>query len=117
VIIQSFDDEALKHLARDLPQVPRVWLVDAISGARIDSADKLRDIAQWASGVAPNKAVVQAHPDVVQLAHAAGLTVTAWTFAASTTTFPSVRDEMAKFLYDLGVDAVFTNNPDQFPRR
>jgi glycerophosphoryl diester phosphodiesterase len=117
VIIQSFDDEALKHLARDLPQVPRVWLVDAASGARIDSADKLREIARWASGVAPNKAVVQAHPEIVQWAHALGLTVTAWTFAASTTTFPSVRDEMAKFLYDLGVDAVFTNNPDQFPRR
>jgi glycerophosphoryl diester phosphodiesterase len=40
-----------------------------------------------------------------------------WTFRASTTTYPSVRDEMAKFLYELGVDAVFTDNPDQFPRR
>ena len=28
-----------------------------------------------------------------------------------------VREEMAKFLYDYGVDAVFTDNPDQFPRR
>jgi glycerophosphoryl diester phosphodiesterase len=24
---------------------------------------------------------------------------------------------MAKFLYDYGVDAVFTDNPDQFPRK
>jgi glycerophosphoryl diester phosphodiesterase len=24
---------------------------------------------------------------------------------------------MEKFLYELGVDAVFTDNPDQFPRR
>ena len=31
--------------------------------------------------------------------------------------YPSVRDEMAKFLYDYGVDALFTDNPDQFPRR
>jgi len=25
--------------------------------------------------------------------------------------------EMAHFLYDLGIDALFTNHPDQFPRR
>jgi glycerophosphoryl diester phosphodiesterase len=28
-----------------------------------------------------------------------------------------VREEMAHFLYRLGVDAVFTDNPDQFPRK
>ena len=33
------------------------------------------------------------------------------------TDFPSVRDEMQHFLYTLGIDALFTNNPDQFPRR
>lgn len=117
VIIQSFDDTTLKQLARDLPQVPRVFLVEPSGAARLDSPDKLREIASWASGVAPNKAIVDARPDVVKWAHAAGLTVTLWTFRSSTTTFPSVRDEMAKFLYDLDVDAVFTDNPDQFPRR
>jgi glycerophosphoryl diester phosphodiesterase len=29
----------------------------------------------------------------------------------------SVADEMRQFLYTLNVDAVFTNNPDQFPRK
>jgi glycerophosphoryl diester phosphodiesterase len=29
----------------------------------------------------------------------------------------TVKDEMADFLYRLGVDALFTDNPDQFPRR
>jgi glycerophosphoryl diester phosphodiesterase len=117
VIIQSFDDAALKQLARDLPQVPRVFLLDPQSAARVDAEPKLREIATWATGVAPNKAIVDAHPEVVQWAHAAGLTVTLWTFRSSTTTFPSVREEMTKFLYDIGVDAVFTDNPDQFPRR
>ncbi len=117
VIIQSFDDTTLKQLARDLPQVPRVFLVDPASAARLDSPGKLREIAAWASGVAPNKAIVESRPDVVKWAHDAGLTVTLWTFRSSTTTFPSVRDEMAKYLYDLNVDAVFTDNPDQFPRR
>jgi glycerophosphoryl diester phosphodiesterase len=44
--------------------------------------------------------------------------VTSWTFRADEKTeFPTVRDEMSHFLYDLGIDALFTNNPDQFPRR
>ena len=33
------------------------------------------------------------------------------------TAYPSVRDEMSHFLYTLGIDALFTNNPDQFPRQ
>jgi glycerophosphoryl diester phosphodiesterase len=27
-----------------------------------------------------------------------------------------VREEMNYYLYDLGVDALFTDNPDMFPR-
>jgi glycerophosphoryl diester phosphodiesterase len=53
----------------------------------------------------------------VKWAHAAGLTVTPWTFRSSSTgKYSTVRDEMAKFLYEYGVDALFTDNPDQFPR-
>jgi glycerophosphoryl diester phosphodiesterase len=117
VIIQSFDDATLKQLARDLPQVPRVFLVDAQAAARLDAADKVREIAGWSTGIAPAKAIIEAHPEIVQWAHSAGLTVTCWTFRASTTTYPTVRDEIAKFIDDLGVNAVFTDNPDQFPRR
>ena len=50
-------------------------------------------------------------------AHAAGLSVTPYTFrSAGQPAGRSVRDEMDTFLYTLGVDAVFTDNPDQFPR-
>ncbi len=117
VIIQSFDDAALRQLARDLPQVARVFLVEPRDAARLDAPEKLKEIAGWASGVAPNKTIVDSMPGLVKQAHDAGLTVTLWTFRASTTTFPSVREEMEKYLYTLGVDAVFTDNPDQFPRR
>ena len=52
------------------------------------------------------------------LAHAAGMTVTPYTFrSASTPGFPSVDAEMSHYLYTLGVDALFTDNPDRFPRR
>lgn len=118
VIIQSFDDTTIKLLAKDLSQVPRVFLVEARAIARVDSPAKLRDIAQWATGLGPNKGIIMDNPDVVKWAHAAGLTVTPWTFRSSNTgSFPSVRAEMEKFLYEYGVDAVFTDNPDQFPRR
>ena len=118
VIIQSFDEVTIKQLSTTLPRVPRVWLVEPRDAARLDSAAKMREIAAWATGVAPNKAIVSATPEVVSWAHQAGLTVTLWTFRASSIgTFASVRDEMSKFLYDYGADAVFTDNPDQFPRR
>ena len=118
VIIQSFDEPTVRALATVLPDVPRVYLVGPPDAAALDSADKVRAIAKWATGLGPNKAIVAARPELVQWAHAAGLTVTPWTFRSSNTgAFASVRDEMAKFLYDYGVDAVFTDNPDQFPRR
>jgi len=118
VIIQSFDDTTVKLLAKDLPQVPRVWLVDPQNAARIDTEAKVKEVAGWATGLGPNKMIVAARPELVKWAHAAGLTVTPWTFRSSNTgTFTSVREEMTKFLYEYGVDAVFTDNPDQFPRR
>lgn len=118
VIIQSFDDVTVKRLKDVVPQLPRVWLVDPPNAARIDSEEKVRQVAAWATGLGPNKAIVAARPELVKWAHAAGLTVTPWTFRSSNTgSFASVRDEMEKFLYEYGVDAVFTDNPDQFPRR
>ncbi|MGH8638430.1 MAG: glycerophosphodiester phosphodiesterase family protein [Burkholderiales bacterium] len=118
VIIQSFDDTTIKLLAKDLPTVPRVILVEPRDEARLDSAEKIREIAVWATGLGPNKAIVDKRPDLVKWAHAAGLTVTPWTFRSSSTgSYPNVREEMAKFLYEYGVDALFTDNPDQFPRR
>ena len=118
VIIQSFDEVTIKALARDLPQVPRAWLVEPRDAARLDSAEKLKAIASWTTGIAPNKAIVAARPEVVTWAHAAGLTVTLWTFRSSAVgSFPSVREEMEKFLYGYGADALFTDNPDQFPPR
>ena len=118
VIIQSFDEITIKQLAKDLPGVPRVILVDFRDAVRLDSQDKVREIAAWATGLGPNKLIVAQSPELVKWAHAARLTVTPWTFRSSNTgSYPSVRDEMARFLYEYGVDALFTDNPDQFPRR
>jgi glycerophosphoryl diester phosphodiesterase len=117
LIIQSFDDVTLKQLAKELPKVPRVYLLEPRAAGQVDAPEKLKAIAGWATGLGPNKIIVQQTPEIVAWAHAAGLTVTPWTFRASNTTFPSVKDEMAKYLYEYGVDALFTDNPDMFPRR
>ena len=36
--------------------------------------------------------------------------------AAGSGRFPSVSDEMRYYLSELDVDALFTDNPDRFPR-
>jgi glycerophosphoryl diester phosphodiesterase len=115
VIIQSFDEEAIRRVATELPTIPRILLTehaDDVSEAR------LRTIASFATGVGPEKQLIAARPDLVKTAHDFGLTVTSWTFRNDERTgYATVRDEMSHFLYDLGVDALFTNNPDLFPRR
>ena len=118
VIIQSFDEVTVRQLSKDLPAVPRVILVEVRDGIKLDTAEEIKAIASWATGLGPNKAIVEEIPQLVKWAHAAGLTVTPWTFrSASTGKYGSVRDEMSRFLYELDVDAVFTDNPDQFPRK
>ena len=115
VIIQSFDEAAIRRVAKELPTIPRVLLVEK----RGDVGEaRLREIRTFATGVAPEKSLVAEHPEMVRRAHALGLTVTCWTFRADeATAFASVREEMSKYLYDYGIDALFTNNPDRFPRR
>ena len=116
VIIQSFDESAIRRVAVELPTIPRVFLTskdEDVTEARI------RELATFATGIAPEKFVIARHPELVARAHAAHLTVTSWTFRADDKEmkYPSVKAEMSHFLYELGIDALFTNNPDQFPRR
>lgn len=115
IVIQSFDESAIRRVANELPTIPRVFLTSKDEDV---TAGRLRELSTFASGIAPEKVVIARHPEMVAAAHALGLTVTSWTFRADEKSgFPTVRDEMAHFLYDLGIDALFTNNPDQFPRR
>lgn len=107
VIIQSFDETAIRRVAKELPTIPRVLLVERRGDV---SEARLKEIKTFATGVAPERSLVAEHPEMVKQAHALGLTVTCWTFGPD-------QSEMSKWLYDYGIDALFTNNPDQFPRR
>jgi len=69
-------------------------------------------------GFGPAKQIVLKNPELVKWAHAEGLTVTPYTFRASDPgTFTDVTAEMSYYLNALGVDALFTDNPDRFPRK
>jgi len=115
VIIQSFDEEAVRRVATELPTIPRILLID--TGGDVSDAH-LREVAKFATGVGPAKSLIAARPALVIAAHDLGMTVTSWTFRADEkTSYPDVRAEMQHFLYDLGIDALFTNSPDQFPRQ
>jgi len=115
VIIQSFDEEAIRRVSVDLPTIPRVFLTSNDDDV---AEPRLRALAKFATGIAPEKVVIARHPEMVARAHAAGLTVTSWTFRSDEKTeHADVAAEMSHFLYDLGIDALFTNNPDLFPRR
>jgi glycerophosphoryl diester phosphodiesterase len=119
LVVQSFDEEAVRDLSRALPAVTRTFLIGGGPNVArwLASAATVKEMASFASDLGPAKGVLEKFPEVVGWAHAAGMTVTPYTFrSASTGRFPDVRAEMHHFLYVIGVDAVFTDNPDQFPR-
>ena len=122
LIIQSFDDEPLRELARRLPAFPRVLLIETKDGDRWLTEDGLKQAAAFATGIGPSKGLLDGKPEIVRQAHAAGLTVTPYTFTSRAYVTPNPRfktltEEMRYFLFDLDVDALFTDNPDQFPRQ
>jgi glycerophosphoryl diester phosphodiesterase len=120
LIVQSFDAQPLKDLTRQMRAVPRTFLIDNRDGARWLTDAGLTEIASFATGIGPAKALLDGHPEIVRAAHGKNLTVTPYTFttrsAAGSGRFASVSDEMRYFLNELDVDALFTDNPDRFPR-
>lgn len=116
VIIQSFSPESLRKLSGTLKtRLPLVLLVGDEGRARWLTATGLSEAKQFASGIGPAKGLVD--NSLVMEAHAQGLSVTPYTFRSSDTgRYKNVRDEMSYYLYSVGVDALFTDNPDLFPR-
>ncbi len=118
VVIQSFSAESLRILRHDLAtDLPLTFLISGPASDEWLTTEGLAEIGEFATGIGPTKSLLLEHPDAVDLAHQAGLTVIPWTFrGGSSGGFASVEEEMAHFLFELGVDGLFTNNPDLFPR-
>jgi glycerophosphoryl diester phosphodiesterase len=116
VILQTFGQASARTLAQIKIGVPVVLLLNRADG--FETAASLKAWKGMVQGFGPAKAIVLKNPDFVKWAHAEGMSVTPYTFRSSDTgSFKDVTAEMSHYLYTLGVDAVFTDNPDKFPRR
>lgn len=106
--IQSFDDEALAALETALPRVQLIARPDQLTPAGLNR------IASYAIGIGVPKELVFQDAAVVGQAHDLGLQVHAYTLRADRldATFDSLAGEVAA-LMEAGVDAVFTDHPDQ----
>ena len=150
VFVQSFETANLRELAEDGLEVPLVQLLSATGApydlvaagedttyADLSSAEGLEGVAEYASGVGPEKAqVVPRTADdelgeptsLVDDAHDAGLLVHPYTFRNENSFLPAeLREgegqaedlddygralEEQRIFLELGVDGLFTDNPD-----
>ncbi len=119
LVIQSFSAASLRKLRDEYKtRLTLTFLIGGDPQKQWLTEDGLKKVKAFAEGIGPSKGLLDREPKIVEWAHAAGLTVTPYTFrSASTGKFKDVREEMTHALFTLGVDALFTDNPDQFPRR
>ncbi|WP_396623807.1 glycerophosphodiester phosphodiesterase family protein [Luteitalea sp.] len=120
VWLQSFEEQSLRTLATRLPAVPRTFLLGNDEAARrwISSAG-LAEMRRFATGVGPALGLLQSQPSLVADAHAASLTVVPYTFRArrgDREAAAALAAAMRKAVEVDRVDALFTDNPDLFPR-
>ena len=120
VIVQSFSAESLQKMRKAGATIPLTFLVSDLdpTRARWLTDEGLKAVRQFAEGLGPAKSLLLADATLAKRARAAGLTLTPYTFrSAGMPAGRTVKEEMADFLYRIGVDALFTDNPDQFPRK
>jgi glycerophosphoryl diester phosphodiesterase len=118
IILQTFGQDSARKLAQMNIGVPVVLLLSDDAGFK--TAEQLKAWKGIVQGFGPAKNIVQHNPAFVTWAHAEGMSVTPYTFRqsdASKSGFRDVSEEMAHYLYRLDVDALFTDNPDKFPRK
>ena len=108
IFLQSFDAEALAALDTDLPRIQLLGELERIADSTLDA------MAEYAVGIGAFKGLLFHDPSLVARAHAKGLAVHAYTLRADhvDSAFDSLAGEVAA-LAALGVDALFTDHPDQ----
>jgi glycerophosphoryl diester phosphodiesterase len=118
VLLQSFTASSLQILAGTGTKLPLHLLISARDAQQWLTPEGLSRAKAFASGLSPEKTIVEDHAAMIARARRLGLLITPYTFRASAVKgFPDVRAEMAHYLDTLGVDGVITDNPDQMPAR
>lgn len=116
-VIQTFNRESLGRLAEITGDYPLVLLVGMSDAEKWTSDNGLDELAAFAAGIGPDRRIVYFDSTLVGRAHQRSLRVMPYTFRHDSLLpdFQTVRDEMAYFLAELGVDGVITDNPDKYP--
>jgi glycerophosphoryl diester phosphodiesterase len=113
IILQSFSKPGLLRL-RDQYKLSWPLLQLNYASAKLTPTE-LAGMKKYAWGIGPSKRSITA--DLVNHAHELGLKVIPYTFQSGDAgAFKTIAAEMRQYLDDLGIDGLFTNNPDQFPR-
>lgn len=114
VFIQSFEPSNLQKLNK-MTEVKLVQLLHKADARRV-TTQGLKEIAEYADGIGPEKQMILASKDLVANAHAAGLVVHPYTFRADQEFLAKEYkgDPLKEYLrfYELGVDGVFSDFPD-----
>ncbi|MDG1996899.1 MAG: glycerophosphodiester phosphodiesterase [Emcibacteraceae bacterium] len=129
---QTFENIELKRVhAELLPELKMdIKLVQLMGGEDeykdMITQEGIKALSQYADGIGPNmflitstqdRGVTYELTDLVKFAHASGLAVHPYTFRAEELATPkfagSYEGLLELFLYDIGVDGVFTDFPDR----
>ena len=132
VFVQTFEFDELKRMHDELlPALGiELKLVALLDGGQdndwMRSADGIREIAQYADGIGPEKSMIVGRDsqrgavefsDLVKLAHANGLQVHPYTFRLDPGQLPSYAQSFEQmleiFYFEADVDGVFTDFPDR----
>lgn len=113
VFVQSFEPQSLRELVERELELPLVQLVSERQSELL-TADGLAEVAGYANGIGPSKALIEEDPQIVARAHEQGLVVHPYTFRADSVGagYASFAEEVRAFVRDYGVDGLFTDFPD-----
>lgn len=116
IFVQSFEEESLRRLRELGSELPQVLLMAEVERYRqFLSAEGIAGIAAFADGIGPAKTMLERQPELIGWARDAGLTIHPYTFRADQVPdrHGSHEAELERFLFELGVDGVFTDYPDR----
>ena len=118
VVIQSFSLTSLKIFSGTLKTtLPIHFLYGAKDAAAYTKPEALVQLKTFATGISPEKVVVEQQAAAMEQARNIGLMVTPYTFRASAVSgYPDVTAEMRHYIEKLRVDGVITDNPDLVPK-
>lgn len=117
VFIQCFEDAPLKKIRHELKStLPLIFLIGG-NGKPVEN-ETLDAISGYATGIGPNKGIVEADPTLVSRAHARNLQIHVWTLRNDSVgrKYSTLRQEMDAFVNNYRVDGIFTDFPDMLVR-